>query len=242
MKKLRPWILPVLTGLVVTAAILLPQQLSQMQDQALFNSIHAEALTVENDLPIQPPDLVQRIGLLSGWMTEPDIIFVQQELTDTDFLEEWKAVISQQLTSLSESGLIPVDILPQNLSELYCTRLHLQKQLMGADFLVGELYSKNENLHLWLVLDEETGHILWLEVGHPLMRKLSAMLSPAEIGTFFLETLDIDHQLTFGGGTDALFTFTGQDGQYAVAMDSYYLRILPISAPATDAEMAAAIS
>ena len=68
MKQLRTWLLPILTVLVVLTVTLLPQHLSRLQDQKIMAKIHPEALAAENILPVQSPDLVQCISLLSRWM------------------------------------------------------------------------------------------------------------------------------------------------------------------------------
>lgn len=237
MKRLRAWLLPIFTCLTVLTVTVLPQHLSNLQDQKLMNRVHTEELTAENSLPIHPPDLVQRMMLLSGWMEPPDVMSAQHEVSDSAVYDEVYAVMLEELQSFVDAGVLPSDLLPKEIPPLTIFRMYLQQQLVGAEYYLIDAYIKTENIHLWMVLDGETRDLLWLELGHPAMEKYYQSLSPAEIGTFFLDRLGVENDLTTSGQFDAVFQISGTECQYAVSLDQVYLRLFPWMAyPATDAD------
>ena len=240
MKQLRAWLLPIITVLVVLTVTLLPQHLSRLQDQKVMAKIHSEALAAENILPAQSPDLEQRVSLLSRWMEDSVVMSAQNEVAEGDFYDDICAEALQELRSMADDGPLPADLLPPEVSFVDVSRMYLQQQLVGAEFYVFDAYSKIENINLWMVLDGETMELVWLELGHPAMEKYRESISPAEMGTFFLDRLGIENtQNTHvaNGSYDAVFQLPATDLQYCVSLDPYYLKVFPsVAYPAMDAE------
>lgn len=221
-------LLPLLTLAVVLSATFLPRQLSLFQDRKLQGTVQTEALVTENDLPSQPPTLPERMELLSRWMTAEDVASSSADLLADLSYEAWEAVIWQELDTLQNSGLLPADIFPTDLTNMSCHRMYLRRQLMGADYILLDSYEKSEQRHMWAVLDEETKQLLWLELGSPAMETQYQYLSPLEIGTFFLDRLEVGAEMKNWGYFDARFSIPGAEVEYAVSIDTYYLQIYPV--------------
>ena len=51
MRNWKNWLFPILTALTVAALALLPLRLSVLEDRELTGTVHAEALTAENNFP-----------------------------------------------------------------------------------------------------------------------------------------------------------------------------------------------
>ena len=237
MKQLRTWLLPILTVLVVLTVTLLPQHLSRLQDQKVMAKIHSEALATENILPVQLPDLVQRISLLSRWMEVSDVMSAQNDIVEGEFYDELCAAALQELQCMSDDGPVPADLIPSEVSFVDVSRMYLQQQLVGAEFYVFDTYIKTENTHLWMVLDGETMELLWLELGLPAMEKYYESISPVEMGVFFLNRLGVENSPATTGKFDAVFHIQDTDFQYCVSLDPNYLKVFPFLAyPVMDAE------
>ena len=237
MKQLRAWFLPSITVLVVLTVTLLPQYLSHLQDQKVMAQIHSEALAAENILPVQSPNLIERISLLSRWMEASDVMSAQNEVAEGEFDDELCAAALQELQSMAYDGPLPADLIPSDISFMDVSRLYLQQQLIGAEFYVFDTYIKAENIHLWMVLDGETMELLWLELGHPAMEKYNKLISPMEMGVFFMDRLGIESSPTTAGKSDAVFQVPEADLQYCVSLEPYFLKVFPsVAYPAMDAE------
>ena len=248
MKRIRAWLLPLFTLLAVLTVTILPRYLSDLQDQKIIGHIHTEKLPVEDSLPTQPPDLSQRMLLLSQWMEASDIMSVHNEITEdyayaessadkesTTYRQLCAAALSE-VKFLAESGLLPLDLTPLEKSNMSVSRIYLRRQLIGAEFYVFDTYIKAENIHFWIVLDSETMNMVWLELGHPAMEKYYKSISPEKIGQFFLERLGVTCDLVTAGAFDAIFQITDADLQYGVSVEPYFLKIVPTMLPAMDAE------
>ncbi len=243
MKRIRAWLLPLVTCLSVLTVTILPRYLSDIQDQKIIGHIHTEKLPVENSLPTQPPDLPQRILLLSQWVEDSDVMSVQNDITESDaenslntesitYSELCSAALAE-LKAFADSELLPLDLSALETSHMNISRVYLQKQLIGIQFYVFETYVKAENVHFWVVLDSESMHMVWLELGHPAMEKYYQSLSPEEMGTFFLNRLGMTCDLIQAGKFDAVFQITDMDLRYGVSVEPYFLKIFPIIADPT---------
>ena len=237
MKRLRVWLLPVLTVLVVLTVTGLPQYLSAFQDQKLMGQVHTEVLATENRLPTQPPDLAQRMELLASWMESSDVMSAQQDLSGGDIYHELACAVLDELQNMAGSGILPSELLPGSIPSVGVYQMYLQRQLTGAEYYMFDTYIKSENVHLWAVLDGETKQMLWLELGHPAMERLYESLAPADIGAFFLDCLGIENNLVTAGKFDAVFQIADTDIQYLVSAEPYFLKISPVMTyPETDTE------
>ena len=72
MTTAKKWGLPVLTGLMVLASIVLPQQLSSLRDLKTLDTIHIESLS-EDDLSVRELPLPEKLALLARAIRDPDL-------------------------------------------------------------------------------------------------------------------------------------------------------------------------
>ncbi len=223
MRNQKPWLLPVLTCVVMLSAVILPQQLSRWRDKALLDTPHTEALHGENELPTRPLSLPEQMSLIAQFhMNNEALTSVIQELGQD---RETAAMVRTELERLCDSGVLPPEMLLEDLSAFSSKRLYLRMPgtLTGASFLVMEGYSKQEEFYLSLVLSETDGYALWLELDHPAMRKFAGQ--PVDIGRAFLDRLGVENSCTGYGQYDAVFTAPDGGFQYAVYRDSTLLLI-----------------
>lgn len=226
MKRLDRWLLPVLTCLVVLVAILLPQRLSQWRDQAALNGLHTEELKTENELPTQSLTLEERILLLARYDEDMDSMTAMvQELEQSG---EVAGMMRKELERLCESGVLPPEVLPADLSSFESRRLYLRapEEIWGSSFLLMEGYDKAEDIYFSLVLDEETGYALRLELATPALQQFSD--EPVNIGITFLDRLGVENMCIGYGGYDATFDLPGADCRYTIWLENHaMLQITP---------------
>lgn len=219
---------PLLTIITVLVLALLPQKISLWKDQTLQGSVQTELLVAENDLPVRSPSLSERMELLAQWMTAEDITSTQTELTGESY-EMWINAILLELEDFQSNGLFPAELLPTDITNASCYRMYLRRQLQGAEYIVMDTYLKSEGIHLWVVLDEETGHLLWLELGnYSVMKALYEKLSPLEIGCFFLYRLGIVPQTRSSDSFYAVLEVPDAIVDYSVSLDSSYVIVRPM--------------
>ena len=72
MKHLQKWGLPLLTGVVVLAAVLLPRQISALRDRQTLDAVHTEPMAQE-DLTPQEAALPEKLGLLGRAIRYPGL-------------------------------------------------------------------------------------------------------------------------------------------------------------------------
>ena len=220
---------PLLTLLTVLVLALLPRELSLWKDQTLQGSVQSEVLVTENDLPVRSPTLPERMELLAQWMTAEDITSTRTEVTGQTY-ETWVNTIRLELEDFRSNGLFPAELLPTDITNAGCHRMYLRRQLQGAEYIVMDAYLKVEGIHLWAVLDEETGQLLWLELGNrSAMKFLYEKLRPVEIGTFFLQRLGIVPEERSSGSLYAVLGIPGGNVEYGVSLDSSYVTICPMT-------------
>lgn len=223
MRSFNRWILPVLTGLVVLSAVLLPPRLSRIRDGRLLNQVHSEALTAENGLTALPPALEERMLLLARWQEDgTGLAVANQPLESPDALEE---LVRAELQSLTSQGALSPELLPESPSSFNSWRMVLQdvETGAGASFLVADRYEKEQTF--WLILDEESGRLLRMDIREPQMKAVQP--DPAALGGAFLGRLGTDCTLLGAGPHEALFQITGTDLQYLSIVDGFFLSVRP---------------
>lgn len=240
MKRLDRWLLPALTCLVVLAAILLPQRLSQWRDQAALNGLHTEELKTENELPTQSLTLEERMLLLARYGEDMDSMTAMVQALEQS--GEVAGMMREELERLCESGVLPPEALPADLSSFESRRLYLRApdEIWGGSFLTMEGYSKAEDIYLSLVLDEETGYALRLELVTPALKEFPD--EPITIGTAFLDRMGVENTCIGYGGYDAAFDLPGAGCRYTIWLENHaMLQITPapegIAGSATDASV-----
>lgn len=229
MKRRKNWLLPLLTVLIVLTVTFLPRHLSDLQDQKLFGQVHTQALTAETILPTQSPDLARRVELLANWMEGSEVMSALQALTDDTICQELASAVLDGLRSMADSGALPAELLPGDLSSMEASQIYLQQQLVGAEYYMIDSVIKDENIFLSIVLDAETKQMLWLQLSHPKLEGFYEQMSPVDIGTFFVEHLGIESTLIEAGAFDADFQIADLDLQYSVLLEPYFLQIIPMA-------------
>ena len=72
MKHLQKWGLPLLTGAVVLASVLLPRQISALRDRQTLNTVHTEPMAQE-DLTPREATLPEKLELLGRAIRYPGL-------------------------------------------------------------------------------------------------------------------------------------------------------------------------
>ena len=231
MNRLRRYLLPALTCLVVLAAALLPGRLSLLRDQTQLSAVHTEELTVDNDLPLRPLDRLERVCLFARYEAEPEACLVSyRELKDDQELPELWETVSAELKILTDSGVLPQALLPKEPPTLEGTRIYLRNldSLTGASFLYVGGYDKKSDISCWFAVDEESGRLLAIDLSEPGVRKY--MTDPDQLsqaGLTFLNRLDISCELLGASDREALFSLPDTEVSYLVIVDDWLFSIRP---------------
>ena len=167
MERLKKWGLPILTGAVVLAAVLLPRQISALKDLRTLEAIHTEPLA-EGDLTIQETTLPQRLELLGRAIRASDraVYSTTQPLEELEEsgAERAEGAFSQGMGYLSEWGILPESVDLTALDFQGGSRaVYIQADgALSASmlYLQGKTDSRDD---LWLVVDEETGLPVWID-------------------------------------------------------------------------------
>ncbi len=240
MRRLDRYLLPILTCLVVLVAILFPQRLSQWRDAAVLDGPHTEELKTENDLPTQPLSLEDRMLLLAMYIEglDADLTVIFQE---REWDEETETLLRTELERLSDNGVLPAGPRAESLSGFSAQRLYLRspEEIRGAAFLTLDVYSKAQNLWLYLALDEETGCALALDASGLPIKRFAA--EPVDIGIRFLDRFGLEYICDGYAESDAFFQLTGTDCGYMVVKGQDDLRISPWTFYGTENESSAAV-
>lgn len=240
MKKLRTWLLPVFTILIVISVTFLPQHLSNLQDQKLMGQVHTEKLTTENSLPTHSANLIQRMELLVYWKEAYDVMSALNDVNEDALYDEICATVLAELQSFADSSVLPPDLIPKEFNDTtVIKRIYLQRQLVRAEYYMLETHNKTDNSHLSVVLDRESRQVLWLELEHPSMEKYYKALSPSMIGFFLLHgRLGLKASLMTDEQFVAVFQLPGAKIQYFTNVDKVCLHLYPILFyPETDASV-----
>lgn len=225
MSKVKRWFLPILTCAVMLASVILPQRLSLWRDETLLNAPHTEELQAENELPTRPLSLPEQMALVSLFDADSgSLTSVTQELGQDSQAE---TMVRAELERLCSNGILAPELLPEDLSNFFSYRVYLRMPgtISGASFLVMEGYSKRENIYFSLLLNEEDGYALRLELSHPAIKKFLG--EPLDIGTAFLDRLGVEHSCIGYGPYDAAFAAPDSAIQYTVSLEGDLLRIVP---------------
>ena len=194
MKVLQKWGLPVLTGLVVLAALLLPEQISTLRDRQVLETIHTQPLA-EEDLTIRDISLPEKMALLARAVQHPDLeVYSTTQALPEPGEPEWdqaEAVFFQSVESLSLCGVLPESFDRAGLEFWGGSRaVYVQSDgalSAGMLYLQGRTASQDD---LWLVVDQETGLPVWIDCA---LRSVKEELPAAEeLGQRFFEGLGVE--------------------------------------------------
>ena len=233
MKYFFQWLFPILTIFVILAAVLLPQQVSIFQDQKLYNEIHTEELKIENMPSVQEPerDLIKPIYLLLDWLgyrETSSLAVINREISETESTPEERKEMTEllflELKNLKEYKLIQEDsfIKPQIDGNWFY--LQNQKEETGNWFLSVELYDMDTEEGLWIILDKESGKILFLSI---ITLEWKQEKTAEEIGKIFLDQIGLDYKLISDDRNMAFFSLTDTEVRYYVHYDENELQFFP---------------
>lgn len=131
MKAVKRWLLPVLTCLIVAAAVLLPPYLSQIRDRELTDTVHTEPAAVKDYSALEPAALPDRVWFLARWAAGDDSMSAAtQPLTGGESGEKFQARMLAALAGFN-------DAIPElNFSLDFCR---------AAEFTASSLLLRDEN-------------------------------------------------------------------------------------------------
>lgn len=229
MRNWKNWLAPILTCLTVLTMALLPSRLSALRDRELTGAVHAEELAEDSNFPAKSPELPRRLQLLAQHEELPDsLTFIGREL-EGEALAEAAGQARAELASLAEAGVLPEELVANHDITLFGSLIYLRDQadLSSAAFINLGGYDNHSGEYRSLVLDRETGLLVWLELDSAWIKKTP--LNPADIGAAFLDRLGLAYQpgSTSDAGDYAAFLLPDTPVVYSVNRYRYTLHIRP---------------
>ena len=224
MRSFKAWGLPVLTGLVVLAAVLLPRQLSILRDRGELAAVHMESLS-EEDLTVREIPLPEKLKLLWRAVQYPDleVFSTSQPLPSpgAQAAEQAEEIFFQSVETLADWGVLPAGYDLEALTFQGGSRaVYVRSDEYQS---VSMLYLQGSSAHrdsFWIVVDEETGLPVWFDCNLRSAKK--ALPSSEELGLRFLKGLELEAQQR----GPALWEIDGTGGLiYAARTESLYGRI-----------------
>lgn len=232
MKYLFHWLFPILTVFTVLAAVLLPQRISVFQDQKLYNEIHTEELKIETTTLIQPErDMMLPLYLLLNWFEYRETFFltaIEREISEVGSTPEERKEMNEllflSLENLKKCGLIPDDRFLQPQVTGNWLYLQNQKEEAGNWFLDIKLYDMDTDENLWIILDKESGKVLFMLIE---FFKWKQEKTAKEIGTIFLDQIGLDYEFMDENESISVFSLINTDIRYYVSINENLLLFSP---------------
>ena len=224
MPYLKKWGLPLLTALVVLAAVLLPRQISALRDRGMLAAFHVEPLS-EEDLTVPELSLPEKLELLWRAVQDPalEVFTSSQSLASPgDPASEQAAdAFSRGMDCLLEWRILPEGVDRDSLEFQGGTRtVYVRSDGYQS---VSMLYLQGTNAgrdSFWIVVDEETGLPVWIDCALRSVKK--GHLSAEELGRRFLDGLGLEIRQRGSG----VWEVEGAGGlTYSAQVESYYGRI-----------------
>ena len=225
MQRLKQWGVPLLTGLVVLAAVVLPRQISALRDRGMLAAFHVEPLS-EEDLTVPELSLPEKLELLWRAVQDPalEVFTSSQSLASPgDPASEQAAdAFSRGMDCLLEWGMLPESVDRDSLEFQGGTRAVYVRsdgyQSVSMLYLHGTNAGRDS---FWIVVDEETGLPVWIDCA---LRSAPAedLPSEEELGRHFLDGLGLETQQR----GPAMWEIGGAGGLvYSACVQSVYGRI-----------------
>ena len=193
MKRLKKWGLPLLTGIVVLAAVLLPERISELRDRQILNTAHTEPIA-QADLNACAPTLPEKLELLGRAIRYPelDIYSATQPLADVD-QQAWSRAekfFLQGAEYLAAWGVLPEEFDRTALSFQGGSRAAYLRSADGLSVSILYLQGRTGNQDdLWMAVDEETGLPVWID---GTLRSVKISLDTVEVGRAFWNGLGLE--------------------------------------------------
>ena len=196
MKQMHKWGLPLLTGAVVLASVLLPRQISALRDRQTLNAVYTEPVAQEDLVP-QAADLPEKLELLGRAIRYPelDVYSATQplEAADDEAWDRAETVFLQGGEQLTSWGVLP-EAFDRTTLEFQGGSRVVYVQADGA-LSAGMLYLQGGTANrddLWMAVDGETGMPVWIDCT---LRSAREALGTAEtVGQAFLDGLKLSTQ------------------------------------------------
>lgn len=195
MQRLKKWGVPLLTGLVVLAAVVLPRQLSALRDRGMLAEFHIEPMS-EEDLTVPELSLPEKLELLWRAVQDPalEVFSSSQSLaTPGDPVSEQAAdAFFRGIDYLLEWGILPESVDRDSLEFQSGTRAVYVRsdgyQSVSMLYLQGTSTDRDS---FWIVVDEETDLPVWIDCA---LRSVPAKDLPSEeeLGRRFLDGLGLE--------------------------------------------------
>lgn len=240
MKRWQNWLVPVLTFLTVLVLTILPRQASLIQDRQLTSGVHREELASDSNFPFLPPSLVERFDLLSRWYSALeygdtgfwyDVTEIYQHVMESSEQPELWRQVTQELDNLIAAGVLPEEV-PWNEGEISVfTRIYLRdtNSLAGASFLMTDLYNNWDGWSIQLLLDEESGRVLIMNVFCDVLGKLAdGQGNAVDIGKSFLDYLGLEAELEESDNVYSLYSLEGSSRNFITFSTNHMIRLLSI--------------
>ena len=193
MKWIKRWGLPLLTGVLVLVAILLPRQISFLRDRQTLGSIHVEFLTKEESEAWEST-LPERLELLGRAIRYPNLeVYSTVQALDEqgdDEIARGEEKFFQGIEYLMQWEILPESFDKDILAFQGGSRaVYVQANgLLSASMLYLQGNTENRD-NFWLVIDEESGFPIWIDCT---LRSVAEDVSPAEeLGQRFCEGLGL---------------------------------------------------
>ena len=194
MMHLQKWGLPLLTGAVVLAAVLLPRQISALRDRQTLDAVHIEPVARE-DLTLQEAALPEKLELLGRAIRYPglDVYSATQPLEEADG-EIWdKAAGSfqQAVEQLAAWKVLPEAFDWTAVEFQGGSRVAYVQADGGHSAGILYLHGRTDDRDdLWMAVDAETGLPVWIDCT---LRSVREDLGTAEaLGQAFRDGLGLE--------------------------------------------------
>lgn len=241
MQFLKKWGLPFLTVLVALTASILPPQLSRLGDGRLIGKVHTEELTADSEFPVHTSSLEQRINLMLRWSSNPDglTIYTQTLFAQTEETEKLLVRVQEECKSMVEDGilseeLLPVEEMPLAAGDLLAVeRVFVRDGETGvaASFLSFDCYYEDKPffLHMGGALDEESGHILRLELHFSSHLGKFPIPLAEEVGAWFLTRLGLEFTVSESGRQESIYFLPDAGVYYSAGLNKNQISIGPLA-------------
>ncbi len=192
-------VFPLITVGVVLGAILLPGRISAWKDQAMMNHVHRENYTTNMQLPDYSLTIEKRMEMYAGSTDDEKSSLIQQVLTGKE-RDKARTMAHAELLAMAQAGFLSdeqydgLTEVPSNQGHFaYYARYYLQDQETREAARVLICEESNKEGSMWMALDEESGHMLYLEIAAPYESKPVA----EEFGKFFFDRLGVKAEVSW---------------------------------------------
>lgn len=236
MKRFQQFFLPLLTVFALFCAVFVPPQISLLLDGRDLGSVHTEALVGDGNFILPSTTMAQRIRLLAAvedQYSPTDHTYTTQAITQTEH-DDACEVARQELRAFQEAGWLS-SLFPLDELDLYCYRSYVRQAEndLGASFLHVDVICSPLGFQAEMVLDEETGMALRLELiradysqfrKHPISQDFSLFSG------WFLDRLGLEGvEISSGSSVYKVFFITEAQVEYQLIRDDFMVTVIPLS-------------